>query len=204
MAVRQAPLLPLRDIVVFPYQVVPLFVGRERSIAALQHAMANDKEILLAAQKRAKTNEPVPEDIFEIGTIASIVQLLHLPDGTVKVIVEGKHRARIQAFDNLEPFFLTSIEPIDEPDVNDVELEALIRSLRQTFESYAKLNKRVPPETIGAVGLYWCWQCYEQPAKFQQVGSDQPLRLILQLDMCQYVRSMLESCFVFVWLRDKT
>ena len=152
MAVRQAPLLPLRDIVVFPYQVVPLFVGRERSIAALQHAMANDKEILLAAQKRAKTNEPVPEDIFEIGTIASIVQLLHLPDGTVKVIVEGKHRARIQAFDNLEPFFLTSIEPIDEPDVNDVELEALIRSLRQTFESYAKLNKRVPPETIGAVG----------------------------------------------------
>jgi ATP-dependent Lon protease len=151
MAVRQAPLLPLRDIVVFPHQVVPLFVGRERSIAALQHAMSNDKEILLAAQKRAKTNEPEPEDIFEFGTIATIVQLLHLPDGTVKVIVEGKHRAQIRAFDSIEPFFLTTIETIEKQEVDDVELEALIRSLRQTFESYAKLNKRVPPETIGAV-----------------------------------------------------
>jgi len=151
MSNRQASLLPLRDIVVFPYQVVPLFVGRERSIAALQYAMENDKAILLAAQKKAKTNEPEPEDIYELGTLANIVQLLHLPDGTVKVIVEGKQRIRIQSFVETEPFFLTEFTVVEEPEADDVELEALTRSLRQTFESYAKLNKRVPPETVGAV-----------------------------------------------------
>src|SRR5688500_19186050 len=92
------PLLPLRDIIVFPHMVVPLFVGREKSIAALEEAMAQDKEILLAAQKKAKTNDPTPEDIYAMGTVGLIIQLLRLPDGTVKVMVEGKRRARIKKF----------------------------------------------------------------------------------------------------------
>src|SRR5688572_11745227 len=97
---RKIPLLPLRDIIVFPHMVVPLFVGREKSINALEDAMARDpgKEILLAAQKKAKTNEPTPEDIFTVGTVGAIIQLLRLPDGTVKVLVEGKRRARIKRF----------------------------------------------------------------------------------------------------------
>src|ERR1700744_6654370 len=100
------PLLPLRDIIVFPHMVVPLFVGREKSIAALEEAMRHDKDILLAAQKKAKTNEPTPEDIFEMGTLGTILQLLRLPDGTVKVLVEGKKRARIRKYAAQEKFFL--------------------------------------------------------------------------------------------------
>jgi len=100
------PLLPLRDIIVFPHMVVPLFVGREKSINALEEAMSQHKEILLAAQKKAKTNDPTPEDIFEVGTIGTIIQLLRLPDGTVKVLVEGKRRARITSFLPHEEFFL--------------------------------------------------------------------------------------------------
>src|SRR5687767_15974037 len=95
---RKVPLLPLRDIIVFPHMVVPLFVGREKSINALEEAMNHEKEILLAAQKKAKTNDPTPEDIFAMGTIGTIIQLLRLPDGTVKVLVEGKKRARIKKF----------------------------------------------------------------------------------------------------------
>src|SRR6476469_9259549 len=100
------PLLPLRDIIVFPHMVVPLFVGREKSIAALDQAMARDKEILLAAQKKAKSNEPRPDDIFSVGTIGTILQLLRLPDGTVKVLVEGRRRARIRRFQEQEKYFL--------------------------------------------------------------------------------------------------
>src|SRR2546422_9799651 len=104
--VRTVPLLPLRDIIVFPHMVVPLFVGREKSIAALEEAMAHDKFILLAAQKKAKTNEPTPEDIFAMGTLGTIIQLLRLPDGTVKVLVEGKQRARLKKFIPSDRFFL--------------------------------------------------------------------------------------------------
>src|SRR5213595_3075847 len=104
--VRTVPLLPLRDIVVFPHMVVPLFVGRERSISALERAMSQDahKEVLLSAQRKAKTNDPVPEDIFGVGTVATIIQMLRLPDGTVKVLVEGKRRATIQRFVQTEEF----------------------------------------------------------------------------------------------------
>src|SRR5689334_18724309 len=102
---RALPLLPLRDIIVFPYMVVPLFVGREKSIAALDQAMARDKEILLAAQKKAKTNDPAPDDIFPVGTVGTIIQLLRLPDSTVKVLVEGKRRARIRRFSDADGYF---------------------------------------------------------------------------------------------------
>src|SRR4051812_12361210 len=112
---RTLPLLPLRDIIVFPHMVVPLFVGREKSINALEQAMSGDKEIVLSAQKKAKTNDPTPEDIFSVGTVGQIIQLLRLPDGTVKVLVEGKRRARLKKFVASEECFLVEIEEITEP-----------------------------------------------------------------------------------------
>src|SRR5436305_8433288 len=126
---RTIPLLPLRDIIVFPHMVVPLFVGREKSINALEQAMASDKEIVLSAQKKAKTNDPTPDDIFGVGTIGTIIQLLRLPDGTVKVLVEGKRRARIKQFVAREDHFLVECEDIQEPDERSVEIEALMRSV---------------------------------------------------------------------------
>ncbi len=148
---RLVPLLPLRDIIVFPYMVVPLFVGREKSIAALEDAMANDKQILLAAQKRAKTNEPAEDDIYSVGTLGTIIQLLRLPDGTVKVLVEGKRRARIVRFVENTQFFLVETEEITENREVTVETEALMRSINSTFEAYVKLNKRIPPEMLMSV-----------------------------------------------------
>ncbi len=145
------PLLPLRDIIVFPHMVVPLFVGREKSIAALEEAMATDKLILLAAQKKAKTNEPAAEDIFSIGTLGTILQLLRLPDGTVKVLVEGKKRAQIRKFVPHEKFFLVEADELEEATDRSVELEALVRQVHGTFESYVKLNKRIPPEMLVSV-----------------------------------------------------
>src|SRR3981081_3981934 len=145
------PLLPLRDIIVFPHMVVPLFVGREKSIAALEEALSPDKDILLAAQKKAKTNEPAPDDIFEIGTLGTILQLLRLPDGTVKVLVEGKRRARIRRYAAQERFFLVEAEEVDEFSERNVEVEALVRSVHATFEAYVKLNKRIPPEMLMSV-----------------------------------------------------
>ena len=151
---RPMPLLPLRDIIVFPYMVVPLFVGREKSVRALEEAMADDKEILLAAQKTAKTNDPSPEDIYTVGTIGTIVRLLRLPDGTVKVLVEGKRRARIKRFVPSEDMFLVEHEgiadivPADPKSAPGAELEAIARSVQSTFDGYAKLNKRVAPEVI--------------------------------------------------------
>src|SRR5919198_3877655 len=139
-SVRTLPLLPLRDIIVFPHMVVPLFVGREKSIAALEEAMATDKTILLCAQKKAKTNEPTADDIFGVGTVGTLIQLLRLPDGTVKVLVEGKKRARVRKFTAAERWFEVEAEEIDEPVERTVELEALMRSVHSTFEAYVKLN----------------------------------------------------------------
>src|SRR3954470_1676844 len=129
---RTIPLLPLRDIIVFPHMVVPLFVGREKSINALEEAMSGDKEVLLAAQRKAKTNDPTPQDIFEMGTVGTIIQLLRLPDGTVKVLVEGKRRARIERFIPNDGFFLCELTLIDEESVASVEIEALMRSVQST------------------------------------------------------------------------
>ena len=148
---KVVPLLPLRDIIVFPHMVVPLFVGREKSINALEEAMSHEKEILLAAQKKAKTNDPTPDDIFQMGTVGTIIQLLRLPDGTVKVLVEGKRRARIQRFIPNEEFFLCEVENVAEESEAGVEVEALMRSVQSTFETYVKLNKRIPPEMLMTV-----------------------------------------------------
>lgn len=147
------PLLPLRDIIVFPHQVVPLFVGREKSIAALKDAMANkgaDEKavIFLAAQKKAKTNDPAPEDIYHFGTIAHLMQLVPLPDGTVKVLVEGARRGKVKKFVGNDAFFLVEVEEVVEPLDKTVELEALVRSVHAVFEAFVKLNKRIPPEML--------------------------------------------------------
>ena len=146
------PVLPLRDIVVFPYMVVPLFVGREKSIAALEEVMRADKQILLAAQKNAGDDDPAPDAIYEIGTLASVLQLLKLPDGTVKVLVEGNARARITRYTSNASYFEAEVERVAEvPGAKD-ELEALARSVVTQFESYVKLNKKVSPEVLSNVG----------------------------------------------------
>ena len=150
---QQVPLLPLRDIIVFPHMVVPLFVGREKSIAALKEAVArkgaDDKAlILLAAQKKAKTNDPTPEDIFHYGTLGHIIQLLPLPDGTVKVLVEGVRRAKIRKFVPNDNYFVVESEDVEEVPEKSVEIEALVRSVHSVFEAFVKLNKRIPPEML--------------------------------------------------------
>src|SRR5271165_3033679 len=149
---RTVPLLPLRDIIVFPHMVSQLFVGRERSINALDAAMARDKDIFLAAQRNAKTNDPTPEDIFGVGTLGTVMQLLRLPDGTVKVLVEGKRRARTKKFVQTDEFFLVEVEELSDGGAKGVEVEALIRSVQSAFEMYVKLNKKVQPEVLMGVG----------------------------------------------------
>lgn len=151
--IKVVPLLPLRDIIIFPHMVVPLFVGREKSINALEDTMNQEKDILLCAQLNAKTNDPSQEDIYRVGTLGTIIQLLRLPDGTVKVLVEGKKRARIKRYYDNEDFFLVEAETIHENNEVTVELEALMRSIKSTFETYVKLNKRIPPEMLVSVSV---------------------------------------------------
>ncbi|MBI5682408.1 MAG: endopeptidase La [Deltaproteobacteria bacterium] len=144
-------LMPLRDMVIFPYMVVPLFVGREKSINALDFAMSHGKGILLSAQKKAKTDEPLEEDIYDVGTLASILQLLRLPDGTVKVLVEGKRRARIKGFLSSRNCFMVKAEELAEVVGDPLETEAITRNCFRAFETYVKLNKNIPPEMIMSV-----------------------------------------------------
>ena len=142
------PLLPLRDVVIYPYMLAPLFVGREKSIKALEEAAKGSKEIFLSAQKDAKVNEPGNEDMYRIGTIGTIVQMLRLPDGTVKVLVEGKKRASISGFVSQKDMFVVKVKEIEEPSGESVEVEALMRSATKLFEDYVKLNTKIPSETL--------------------------------------------------------
>jgi ATP-dependent Lon protease len=145
---QQLPLLPLRDLIIFPHMMMPLFVGREKSINALEDAMSKQSDIVLAAQKDAKTNNPDEKDIYSVGTVGTIIQLLRLPDGTVKVLVEGKRRVRIKSFVSNEGHFVVNCEAINEDVSNPTEASALVRSVKGTFETYVKLNKRIPPEIL--------------------------------------------------------
>jgi ATP-dependent Lon protease len=145
------PVLPLRDIVVFPHMIVPLFVGREKSIRALEEVMRNETPILLATQKNASDDDPDASAIFDIGTLASVLQLLKLPDGTVKVLVEGQSRARILDYTDRSDYFEASAVALAEEAGDPVEIEALARSVIAEFDSYVKLNKKVSPEVLGAV-----------------------------------------------------
>ncbi|KXX64491.1 endopeptidase La [Marichromatium gracile] len=146
---QELPVLPLRDVVVYPHMVIPLFVGRDKSIRALDTAMASDKQILLIAQKSAEVDDPEVKDLHEIGTLANILQLLKLPDGTVKVLVEGNQRARIERFLTTDDAFSAVIEPLEETlETDEREQEVLMRSAVGLFDQYVKLNKKVPPEVL--------------------------------------------------------
>jgi len=144
------PVLPLRDVVVYPYMVIPLFVGRKKSIQALDAAMSRNKKIMLAAQKSAEVDNPSDEDIHRVGTVATILQLLKLPDGTIKVLVEGSERALIQGVDEKEGFFSVDylIPEAEGEQADPMEIEVLTRKVTNMFDQYVKLNKKVPPEIL--------------------------------------------------------
>jgi ATP-dependent Lon protease len=153
------PVLPLRDIVVFPHMIVPLFVGREKSVNALESVMQDDKQILLVTQKNAAQDNPGPEDIYEVGTIASVLQLLKLPDGTVKVLVEGGERARILGYSGNQAFFEAEAAPLVDTTTKPEDLDALTRSVVGQFEQYVKLNRKIPPEVLVSINQI------DEPAK---------------------------------------
>src|SRR5271167_3769257 len=148
---RAYPVLPLRDIVVFPHMIVPLFVGREKSIRALEEVMRNDTFILLATQKNASDDNPATNAIFEIGTLASVLQPLKLPDGTVKVLVEGAERAKILKYTDRSDYYEAEAVALEDTTGERIEVEALARSVVTEFEGYVKLNKKVAPEIVGIV-----------------------------------------------------
>lgn len=145
------PILPLRDVVVYPFMVVPLFVGRERSIKALEVAMAADKQILLVTQRNATDDQPKNEGLYDVGTLATVLQLLKLPDGTVKVLVEGVKRAKIIRYIESEDYFLADISILEEESPTDKEVEIFIRSLKSQFEQYVKLNRKIPAEIMASI-----------------------------------------------------
>lgn len=148
---RVLPLLPLRGILVFPYMVIHLDVGREKSVQAIEEAMIQDRHIFLATQKEAQTDDPIQDDIYQIGTVAEVKQLLKLPGGTIRVLVEGIARGRIKNYTSLEPYFQVEVEQYSEEFAKNNEIEALMRSLVYQFEQYVKLSKRIPPETVVSV-----------------------------------------------------
>ncbi|MDP1967977.1 MAG: endopeptidase La, partial [Burkholderiaceae bacterium] len=147
------PLLPLRDVVVFPHMVIPLFVGRPKSIKALESAMESERRIMLVAQKAAAKDEPAVGDMFDVGCVSTILQMLKLPDGTVKVLVEGQQRARVNRIDEGESHFSANVTPVEIPDIADKssEIEALRRAVMQQFDQYVKLNKKIPPEILTSI-----------------------------------------------------
>ena len=148
---RTMPVLPLRDVVVFPYMVMPLFVGRAKSINALEEAMNDDKQLLLVSQREADLEEPTPEDLFDMGTIANIIQLLKLPDGTVKVLVEGQQRAKISSIEDGEKCFSAQITPIETTYGDEKELHVVRSTVLSEFENYLTLNKKVPADILNAI-----------------------------------------------------
>jgi len=148
---EQVPLLPLRELIVFPHEVYPIFVGRQKSIKALEAAEASKRPILLAAQKDARVAEPGPDDIYAVGTLGVVVQLLRLPDGTVKALLEGKKRARVLKYVAEEDFFKVEVEEIEEVSDRSTEVEALMRSVNTTFDNYVRLNKKIPPEMVTSI-----------------------------------------------------
>jgi ATP-dependent Lon protease len=151
MATKVLPVLPLRDIVVFPHMAAPLFVGREKSVRALEEVMRGDKQILLAAQMEASEDDPVAERIYRIGTVATVVQLLKLPDGTVRVLVEGGRRARIVKFKENAEFFQAEIEAIEDEGADTPEARAMARAVTEQFEQFSKLSRKTPAEVVQSI-----------------------------------------------------
>ncbi|MCL5272419.1 MAG: endopeptidase La, partial [Gammaproteobacteria bacterium] len=150
VSMSNVPVLPLRDVVVYPHMVIPLFVGRGKSIKALEAAMVDNKQIFLVAQRKSANDDPTPDDIYQVGTLSSVLQLLKLPDGTVKVLVEGEQRARVKEYNQDKGYLEASLEPIEEviSELKEPEIGILMRSLMSQFEQYIKLNKKIPPEVL--------------------------------------------------------
>jgi len=189
------PVLPLRDIVVFPHMIVPLFVGREKSVRALEDVMRDDKQILLVAQKNAGLDDPNTDDIYNIGTVSTVLQLLKLPDGTVKVLVEGVQRAKINHYVENPEFFQVKAEFIEELDVDDPEINALARTVTSQFEQYIKLNKKISPEVLVSINQIEC------PAKLADtVASHLALKISDRQELLEIstVVSRLERIFAFM------
>ena len=189
------PVLPLRDIVVFPHMIVPLFVGREKSVRALEEVTNGDGRILLAAQHDAGVDDPGPDDIFAVGTVGSILQLLKLPDGTVKVLVEGGERARITSFTGQSEFVEAEAEILSEDDTATPELKALARTVVAQFESYVKLNKKIPPEVLVSVNQI------EEPSKLADtIAAHLALKIPEKQQLLETdgVKERLERVFAFM------
>ena len=189
------PILPLRDIVVFPHMIVPLFVGREKSVRALEDVMKEDKQILLVAQKNAAQDDPTVNDIFSVGTIGTVLQLLKLPDGTVKVLVEGNQRARISRFTDNELFFQAAAEPMQDRAGDPQEHEALARTVITQFEQYIKLNKKIPPEVLVSINQI------EDPSKLADtVASHLQLKIPEKQELLELegVSERLERVYAFM------
>src|SRR4051794_2156279 len=190
------PVLPLRDIVVFPHMIVPLFVGREKSVKALEDVMKDDKQILLVTQKNAAQDDPSPADIYSVGTVGTVLQLLKLPDGTVKVLVEGGYRARIKRFTENEAFFVAEAAALtDAADPAGKEVEALARSVVSQFEQYIKLNKKVPPEVLVSINQI------EDPSKLADtVASHLSLKIAEKQELLEIgsVSERLEKIYAFM------
>ncbi|CAM3131832.1 endopeptidase La [Vibrio rarus] len=168
----EIPVLPLRDVVVYPHMVIPLFVGREKSINCLQAAMDNNKQVLLVAQKEADTEEPTKDDLFQVGTVATILQLLKLPDGTVKVLVEGQQRAKLHSVTD-EDFFVADAEFLTTPAMDDKEEEVVVRSALNQFEGFIKLNKKIPPEVLTSLN-----GIDDAPRLADSIAAHMPLKLV--------------------------
>ncbi len=189
------PVLPLRDIVVFPHMIVPLFVGREKSVRALEDVMQEDKKILLVTQKDAAQDDPAPEDLFTVGTIGTILQLLKLPDGTVKVLVEGGERAAVVDFTDNAEFFQAFAEVLPEEELDEKETEALSRSVVTQFEQYIKLNRKVPPEVLVSINQI------EEPSKLADtIASHLSLKIPEKQELLEAdtVQKRLEKIYSFM------
>ena len=187
--IESFPVLPLRDIVVFPNMIVPLFVGREKSIRALEEMMKNEQLILLATQKNASDDDPAPDAIHSIGTLASVLQLLKLPDGTVKVLVEGVSRARVHRYTRTDDYYEADAEALAEDDLDNVEVEALARSVTAEFEGYVKLNKKISPEVVATVAQI------TNPSKLADtVASHLAVKLSDKQDVLEMTIKRLEKC----------
>ena len=189
------PVLPLRDIVVFPHMIVPLFVGREKSIRALEEVMGSDRQILLATQTNAADDDPEPSAIHQVGTVANVLQLLKLPDGTVKVLVEGRSRAEIDGYTRREDFYEAMAHILPEPKEDPVEIEALSRSVVSEFENYVKLNKKISPEVVGAAS-----QIDDYSKLADTVASHLAIKIVEKQEMLETtsVKARLEKALGFM------
>ncbi|ADC62361.1 endopeptidase La [Allochromatium vinosum] len=195
---QEVPVLPLRDVVVYPHMVIPLFVGRDKSIRALDAAMATDKQILLIAQKSADVDEPRVKDLYEIGTLANILQLLKLPDGTVKVLVEGSQRAQIDRFLTTEDAFSALIQPMSETlEMDEREQEVLMRSSLALFDQYVKLNKKVPPEVLTSLAsIDDAGRLADTMAAHMALKLDEKQRVLEMIDIAvrlEHLMSLMEA-----------